>query len=74
VETKVKEAFAKDDQLRSLIDAMKTAPRTIVRSIADRCVEELRRENERRRALDRPEEPDESDGIDSALVQKPRSS
>src|SRR5262249_58703355 len=40
VEKKVKEAFANNDQLRSLVDAMKTAPRTIVRSIAQRIVEE----------------------------------
>ena len=62
VEKKVKEAFAKNDQLRSLVDAMKTAPRTIVRSIAQRVVEELRRENERSRALVHPDEPDECRG------------
>jgi RNA polymerase sigma factor (sigma-70 family) len=50
VEKKVKEAFANNDQLRSLVDSMKTAPRPIVRSIAQRIVEELRRENERSRA------------------------
>jgi RNA polymerase sigma factor (sigma-70 family) len=51
VETKVREAFENNDQLRSLIDAMRTAPRTIVRSIAQRIVEDLRRENDRSRAL-----------------------
>jgi hypothetical protein len=51
VEEKVKEAFANNDQLRSLVDAMKTAPRTIVRSIAQRIVEDLRRENERSRSV-----------------------
>ena len=59
VEKKVKEAFAKNDQLRSLVDALRTAPRTIVRSIAQRVVEELRRENERSRASVHPDEPDE---------------
>jgi hypothetical protein len=74
VEKKVKAAFANNDQLRSLVDAMKTAPRTIVRSIAQRIVEELRREKERSRALVHPDEPDESEGIDSAILQKRRSS
>ena len=59
VEKKVKEAFAKNDQLRSFVDAMKTAPRTIVHAIAQHVVEELRRENERSRALVHPAEPDE---------------
>jgi hypothetical protein len=71
---KVKEAFANNDQLRSLVDAMRAAPRPIVRSIAQRIVEELRRENERGRALDHPDEPDESEGMDSAPLQRPRSS
>jgi hypothetical protein len=74
VETKVREAFANNDQLRSLIDAMRTAPRTIVRSIAQRIVEDLRRENERSRALGHPDEPDESGGIVPARLQKRRSS
>ena len=74
VDKKVKEAFANNDQLRSLVDAIRTAPRTIFRSIAQRIVEELRRENGRRGALVRPDEPDESEGMDSALLQKPRSS
>ena len=74
VEKKVEEAFANNDQLRSLVDAMKTAPRTIVRSIAQRVVEELRRENERSRALVHPDKPDESEGMESAALQKPRSS
>jgi RNA polymerase sigma factor (sigma-70 family) len=74
VEKNVKEAFANNDQLRSLVDEMKTAPRTIVRSIAQRIVEELRRENARSRALVHPDEPDESEGMDSALLRKPRSS
>src|SRR5262249_47680648 len=74
VEKKVKEAFANNDQLRSLIDVMKTAPRTIVRSIVQHIAEELRRENERSRALVHPDEPDESEGMDSAFRQKPRSS
>ena len=43
VEKRVKEGFANNDQLRSLVDAMKTAPRAIVRSIAQHVVEELRR-------------------------------
>jgi hypothetical protein len=59
VEKKVKEAFANNDQLRSLVDAMRTAPRPIVRSIAQHIVEELRRENERSRALAHPDEPGE---------------
>jgi hypothetical protein len=74
VEKKVKEAFANNDQLRSLVDAMKTAPRTLVRSIAQHVVEVLRRENERNRASVHPDEPDETEGIDSAPLQKPRSS
>jgi RNA polymerase sigma factor (sigma-70 family) len=74
VEKKVKAAFANNDQLRSLVDAMKTAPRTIVRSIAQRIVEELRRQNARSRVLVHPDDADESEGIDSALLQKPRSS
>jgi RNA polymerase sigma factor (sigma-70 family) len=74
VEKKVKAAFANNDQLRSLVDAMKTAPRTIVRSIAQRIVEELRRQNATSRALVHPDDADESEGIDSALLQKPRSS
>jgi RNA polymerase sigma factor (sigma-70 family) len=74
MEKKVKEAFANNDQLRSLVDAMKTAPRGIVRSIAQHVVEELRRGNERSRALVHPDEPDESEGMDSAPLQKPRSS
>jgi hypothetical protein len=74
VEKKVKEAFANNDRLRPLVDAMKTAPRTDVRSIAQRIVEQLHRENERSRALVHPDEPDESKGIDSALQQKPGSS
>jgi RNA polymerase sigma factor (sigma-70 family) len=49
VENKVNEAFANDDQLRSFVDAMKTAPRAVVRSIAQRIVEDLRREYERSR-------------------------
>jgi RNA polymerase sigma factor (sigma-70 family) len=73
VEKRVKEAFANNDQLRSLVDAMKTAPRTIVRAIAQHVVEELRRENERSRALVHPDGPDESEGINSAPLQKPRS-
>jgi RNA polymerase sigma factor (sigma-70 family) len=73
VEKRVREAFANNDQLRSLVDAMKTAPRTIVRSIAQHVVEELRRENERSRALVHPDRPDESEGIDSAPLQKPGS-
>jgi hypothetical protein len=71
VETKVKEAFANNDRLRSLVDAMRTAPRTIVRSIAERVVEQLRRENDRSRAL---VHPGKFEGSDSALLQKPRSS
>ncbi len=43
VEKNVKEAFAKNDQLRSLVDAMKTAPKTIVRLIGERFGEELRK-------------------------------
>jgi RNA polymerase sigma factor (sigma-70 family) len=74
MEKKVKAAFANNDQLRSLVDAMRTAPRGIVRSIAQHVVEELRREKERSRALVHPDEPDESEGIDPAPVQKPRSS
>jgi RNA polymerase sigma factor (sigma-70 family) len=50
VEEKVKQAFANNDQLKSLVDAMNSAPRAIVRSIAQRIVEDLRRENERSRA------------------------
>jgi RNA polymerase sigma factor (sigma-70 family) len=65
VEKRVKEAFAHNDQLRSLVDAMKTAPRTIVRSIAQHVVAELRRENDRSRALVHPDGPDESEGMDS---------
>ena len=42
VEKKVKESFANNDQLRSLIDAIKTAPKTIVRLIGERIAEELR--------------------------------
>jgi RNA polymerase sigma factor (sigma-70 family) len=74
VEKKVKEAFANNDQLRSLVDAMKTAPRTIICSIGQRIVEELRRENERSRALVHPDELNESEGIDSAFLQNRRSS
>jgi RNA polymerase sigma factor (sigma-70 family) len=74
VEKKVIEAFANNDQLRSFVDSMKTAPRTIVRSIAQRIVEGLRRENDRSRASIHPDEPDQSEGIDSVLLQKPRSS
>ena len=59
VEKKVKEAFASNEQLRSLVDAMRTAPRPIVRSIAQHIVEEFRRENERSRALVHPDEPGE---------------
>jgi RNA polymerase sigma factor (sigma-70 family) len=70
-EKKVKEAFANNDQLKSLVDLMNTAPRPIVRSIAQRIVEELRGENERSRALDHP---NESAGMESAPLQKPRSS
>jgi len=74
VEKKVKEAFANNDQLRSLVDAMKTAPRPIVRSIAQHIVEELRRESERSRALVHPDEPSKLEGMDSVPLQKPRSS
>jgi RNA polymerase sigma factor (sigma-70 family) len=74
VEKKVKEAFANNDQLRSFVDAMKTAPRPIVRSIAQHIVEELRRESERSRALVHPDEPSELEGMDSVPLQKPRSS
>ena len=74
VERKVKEAFANNDQLRSLVDAMNTAPRAIVRSMAQRIVAELRREKERSRALVHLDEPGESEGMDSALQRKPRSS
>jgi RNA polymerase sigma factor (sigma-70 family) len=42
VEKKIKNAFANNDQLRSVIDAIKTAPRTLVRLIGERVVEELR--------------------------------
>jgi RNA polymerase sigma factor (sigma-70 family) len=74
VEKKVNEAFAKNGRLVPLVDAMKTAPRTIVRSIAQRIVEQLRQESERSRALVDPVERDESERMDSALQQKPRSS
>jgi hypothetical protein len=74
VEKKVKEAFANNDRLRPIVDAMKSAPRTIVRSIAQRIVEQLRREDERSRSLVHPVEPAQSEGIDSALLKKPRSS
>jgi RNA polymerase sigma factor (sigma-70 family) len=74
VEQKVKDAFANNDQLRSLVDSMKTAPRPIVRSIAQRIVEDLRRENERSRGSDHPDEPDESEGMESVPLQKPRTS
>jgi RNA polymerase sigma factor (sigma-70 family) len=57
VEKKVQEAFANNDQLGSLVDAIKTAPRGIVRSIAQDVVEALRRENERGRASVHPESP-----------------
>jgi hypothetical protein len=60
VEKKVKEAFANNDQLRSFVDSMKTAPRAIVRSIAQRIVEGLRRENEKNRAAVYPGELDRS--------------
>src|SRR5262249_61151934 len=60
VEKKVKEAFANKDQLRSLVDSIRTAPRTIVRSIAQRVVEGLRRESEKDRAAMQPDEPDGS--------------
>lgn len=43
VEQNLKEAFAKNDQLRSLVEAMKTAPKTFVRLIGERFVEELRK-------------------------------
>ena len=59
VENKVKEAFGKNDQLRSLVDALRTAPRTIVRSIAQRVVEELHRDTARCRAPVDCAEPDE---------------
>jgi hypothetical protein len=74
VEKKVREAFANNDRLRPLVDAMNTAPRTIVRSIAQRIVEQLRQEYERSRALVHPNQPDESEGMDSALQRKPGSS
>jgi RNA polymerase sigma factor (sigma-70 family) len=74
VEKKVQETFANNDQLRSLVDEMKTLPRTIVRSLAQHIVEELRREHQRSRALVHPDEPGESEGIDSSLHQKPSSS
>jgi RNA polymerase sigma factor (sigma-70 family) len=74
VEERVKEAFANNDQLRSLVDAMKTAPRPIVRSIAQHIVEELRRANKRGRASVHPDEPDEFEGMAPALLQRPRSS
>jgi RNA polymerase sigma factor (sigma-70 family) len=64
VEKKVKEAFANNDQLRSFVDSMKTAPGTIVRSLAQRIVEALRRENEKNRAAAHHDEPDRSYGID----------
>jgi RNA polymerase sigma factor (sigma-70 family) len=38
VEKKVNEAFAKDDRLKALVDAMETAPRSIVRSVAERVI------------------------------------
>jgi RNA polymerase sigma factor (sigma-70 family) len=60
VEKKVKEAFANNGRLVPLVDAMKTAPRTIVRSIAQRIVEQLRQQNERSRASVHPDEPDDS--------------
>src|SRR6516165_6939871 len=62
VEERVKEAFANNDRLRPVVDALRTAPRAIVRSIAQRIVEELRRANERGRALVHPDEPDEFEG------------
>jgi hypothetical protein len=46
VEKRVQEAFANNDQLRSLVDEMNTAPRAFVRSMAQRIVAELRREKE----------------------------
>jgi RNA polymerase sigma factor (sigma-70 family) len=64
VEQKVTEAFAKNDRLRPIVDALKSAPRAIVRSIAQRIVEELRRENERSQDLARHVNPDDSDGMD----------
>ena len=74
VEKRVQEAFANNDQLRSLVDEMNTAPRAFVRSMAQRIVAELRREKERSRAMVHPDEPGESEGKDSALQRKPRSS
>jgi DNA-directed RNA polymerase specialized sigma24 family protein len=64
VEKKVKEAFANNDRLMPLVDAMKTAPRTIVCSIAQRIVEQLHRQNERRRAVVHPDEPRQPEGMD----------
>ena len=46
VEQKVTEAFAKNDRLRPIVDAMNTAPRAFVRSMAQRIVAELRREKD----------------------------
>jgi RNA polymerase sigma factor (sigma-70 family) len=60
VEKKVKEAFANNDQLRSFVDSMKTAPRTIVCSIAQRVVEGLRQENDKNGAAVHPDVPDRS--------------
>jgi len=74
VERKVKDAFASNEQLRSLVDAMRTAPRPIVHSIAQHIVEAFRRENERSRALVHPDEPSELEGMDSVPFQKPKSS
>jgi RNA polymerase sigma factor (sigma-70 family) len=53
VEKKVKDAFASNELLRSLVDAIRTAPRAIVHSIAQYIVEELRREKEGSRASGR---------------------
>jgi DNA-directed RNA polymerase specialized sigma24 family protein len=72
VEQKVNEAFANNDRLRPIVDALKSAPRAIVRSIAQRIVEDLRRENERTRDLAHHVNPDDSDGMDSALLRNPR--
>jgi hypothetical protein len=73
VEKKVQEAFANNDRLRALVDALTTAPRTIVCTIAERVVEQLRQEYVRSRASVLPAEPDKSEGMDSALKRKPKS-
>jgi RNA polymerase sigma factor (sigma-70 family) len=74
VKAKVKQAFASNHELESLVDAVFQAPEPIRREIAQRIGDGLRRETQTIRDSARPKEPGESAGIDPGLLRNPRSS